>query len=117
MGFERHRAVHLAGDALQNGYNAQEMRQLGWMIMTAHMHGGPSDDIIGAVEDGIRNRHQLANMVQEMFQRGWMGPADQHGGHGPMDGSPGSGPGGQQGGNQDQGQGGDKSGNGTGGGK
>jgi hypothetical protein len=115
MGFERRRAVHLAGDALQSGYNAQEMRQLGWMIMTAHMHGGSSEDIIGTVEDGIRNQHQLATMVQEMWQRGWMGPADQHGGHGPMDGSPGSGPGGQQGGNQDQGQGG-KGGKGSGGG-
>ena len=116
MGIERQRAVRLAGDALQNGYNAQEMRQLGWMIRTAYMNGGPPDDVVGTIEDGIRNQHQLTHMMQQMSQHGWMGPADQHGGHGPMDGSMGSGPGGHQhddhdgghgdGGGQDQGEGG-----------
>jgi hypothetical protein len=105
MGIERRRAVLLAGEALQNGYNAKEMRQLGWMIRTAHMHGGPAEDVVGTIEDGIRNQHQLTHMMQQMFQNGWMGPADQHGGHGPMDGSMGSGPGGHQGDDQDQGQG------------
>ncbi|MFH1755328.1 MAG: hypothetical protein ABIA59_06450 [Candidatus Latescibacterota bacterium] len=115
MGIERQRAVRLAGDALQNGYSAQEMRQLGWMIRTAHMHGGPPEDVVGTVEDGIRNQHQLTHMMQQMWQQGWMGPADQHGGHGPMDGSMGSGPGGHHGDDQDQGQG-DGSGHGHGGG-
>lgn len=112
MGIERKRAVNLAGEALQNGYTAQEMKQLGWMIMTAHMRGGPSEDVAGTIENGIRHQHQLSQMMQQMWQNGWMGPADQHGGHGPMDGAMGSGPGGQQGGGQDK----DKGGHGKGGG-
>lgn len=114
MGIERQRAVKLTGEALQNGYNTREMRQLGWMIMTAYMHGGPPEDVVDTVEDGIRHRHQLSQMMQQMWQQGWMGPADQHGGHGPMDGAPGSGPGGQQGG-QDKEHGG-SGGHGKGGG-
>ena len=117
MGIERRRAVHLAGEALQNGYNAQEMRQIGWMIRTAHMHGGPPEDVVGTIEDGIRNQHQLTHMMQQMSQNGWMGPADQHGGHGPMDGSMGSGPGGNQGDDHNQGQGDGGSGQGQGGGQ
>ncbi len=106
MGIERHRAVRLAGEALQYGYTAREMRQLGWMVMTAHMHGGPNDEVFDTLERGIRNQHQLAEMMQQMWQRGWMGPGDEHGGRGgysPMNDARGGGPGDQKG--QDRGPG------------
>lgn len=107
IGIERNRSVRLAGNALQYGYTPRQMQQLVWAVMTANMHGGPQDDVIDTLERGIRNQHQLSQMVQEMWQHGWMGPADEHGGHSPMDNAPGSGPGsGQQGhGNGESGQG------------
>lgn len=106
MGVERKRAMNVAGEALQNGYTAREMRQLGWMVMTAHMHGGPHDEVLDTLERGIRNQHQLSQMAQQMWQHGWMGPADEHGGrggHSPMDDATGGGPGGQGGGQGGQG--------------
>jgi hypothetical protein len=109
MGVERKRAVNLSGDALQNGYTSGEMRQLGWMVMTAHMHGGPHDEVCNELERGIRNQHQLGEMMQNMWQHGWMGPADQHdgrGGHNPMDNGTGGGPGGQGHGDHEGGEGG-----------
>ncbi len=117
MGVERQRALRLAGDALQNGYNAKEMHQLRWMAMTAHMHGGPQDEVLGALENGIRNHYQLKQMVQQMWQHGWMGPGDEHGGrgvHGPGGGTTNGGPGGQGGGHDDKGGKGGQGGNGGG---
>jgi hypothetical protein len=114
MGIERERAVRLSGDALQNGYSVKEMRQLRWMVMTAHMHGGPPDEVIDTLERGIRNREQLGQMVQNMWQRGWMGPAEEHGGRGGQshgDDTGGGGPGGNG-----QGEGGAGGGGNTGGG-
>jgi hypothetical protein len=103
IGIERDKAVRLAGGALQYGYTVREMRQLVWTVMTAHTHGGSSDKVIDTLERGIRNQHQLSQMIQEMRQQGWMGPADQHGGHSPVDNTGGSGYGGRQ---QDNGTGG-----------
>jgi uncharacterized membrane protein len=85
MGIERERAGRVAGEALQYGYTAREMRQFSWMVMTAKTHGGPQNDVLDTLERGIRNQHQLAEMVREMYQHGWMGPADEHGGHGGHD--------------------------------
>ena len=50
------------------------------MVMTANMHGGARDDVLATLEQGIRNRHQLTWMIQQMRDHGWMGPADEHGG-------------------------------------
>lgn len=116
MGIERHRAVEVAGEALQYGYTAREMRQLSWMVMTAHMHGGPHSEVLDTLERGIRHQHEFAEMLDEMWQHGWMGPADEHGGHGhsgPIDDATGGGPGGHHGG--DDHMGGDQSGGGSGG--
>ncbi len=108
IGIEQNRAVRLAGDALQYGYTPRQMQQLVWAVMTANTHAGPQDDVLDTLERGIRNRHQLSQMVQEMWQQGWMGPADEHGGRSPMDNAPGGEPGsGQQGqGSGEGGQGG-----------
>lgn len=114
MRIERQRAVRLAGEALQNGYTVQEMKQLRWMVMTARMHGGPNDDVLDTLEQGLRNQHQLTHMIRQMQQHGWMGPADEHGGRGGRtpDDARGSGPGGNQG--DDKGQGGKGQGGGGG---
>jgi len=100
MGIERERAGRVAGEALQYGYTAREMRQFSWMVMTAKAHGGPQNDVLDTLERGIRNQHQLAEMVREMYQHGWMGPADEHGGHGGHDAA---GDGGHQHGGDDMG--------------
>jgi hypothetical protein len=96
MGIERERASRLAGEALQFGYTAREMRQFGWMIMTAKTHGGPQNAVLDTIERGIRNQSQINEMVREMYQYGWMGPADERGGHGGQD--PTGGAGGRRGG-------------------
>jgi hypothetical protein len=100
MGIERERSCRVAGEALQYGYSAQEMRQFSWMVMTAKAHGGPQNDVLDTLERGIRNQHQLAEMVREMYQHGWMGPADEHGGKGGHDAA---GDGGHQHGGDDMG--------------
>jgi hypothetical protein len=96
IGIQHERAVRLAGDALQNGYTAREMRQLAWAVMTARTHGASSDKVIESLERGIRSQYQFSRMMQEMQQQGWMGPADQQGGHSPVDNAGGSGYGGRQ---------------------
>jgi hypothetical protein len=118
MHVERERAVRLAGDALQNGYGAEEMHQLRWMVMTAHMHGGPPDEVLDTLENGLRNQHQLTQMVQQMWQHGWMGPADEHGGRGGHSYGDDAGGGGPGSGHGDRGHGDDgkKGGHGNGGG-
>jgi hypothetical protein len=117
MNTERHRAVEIAGQALQRGYSAREMRQISWMVMAAHAHGGPPEEVLGRIEQGLRNQERMGEMVQNMWQRGWMGPGDEHGGrggHSPVDDVIG-GPGGQ-GGDGQQGSGGGQGG-GPGGGE
>lgn len=113
MHIERMRALGLAGEALQNGYTARDMQQLRWMVMSAHLHGGPTDEVLDTLEDGLRNQHQMTYMMRQMQQHGWMGPADEHGGRGGMtpDHSGGSGPGGGHHGGGG-GHGGDKKGGG-----
>ncbi len=113
IGVKHERAVKLAGEALQNGYTVREMKQLAWAVMAARTHGGSSDKVIDTLERGIRNQHQFSQMMKEMQQQGWMGPADQPGGHSPMDNSGGSGYGGRQ---QDSGAGGMGDPDGSGGG-
>lgn len=102
MGIERERAARLAGEALQFGYTAREMRQFSWMIMTAKTHGGPQNAVLETIERGIRNQHQINEMVREMYQYGWMGPADERGGHGQ---DPTGGAGGHRGGGGTDGKG------------
>jgi hypothetical protein len=94
FGVESERAKRVAGEALQYGYSAREMRQISWIVMTANAHGGPRDQVLGHLEKGIRSHHQLSQMAREMWQRGWMGPGDEHrglGGHNMMDDAGGSG--------------------------
>jgi hypothetical protein len=106
-GVDRQRAVGLAGEALQRGYTAREVREISWMVMTAHMHGEPPEDLVDRLERGLHRHEQMQDMMQSMWSYGWMGPADEHGGHGghsPVDDVMGGGPGGH--GGDDQGHGG-----------
>lgn len=114
MGVEPARAARIAGEALQNGYTAREMRQFSWMIMAAKSHGGPQNDVLDTVESGIRNQHRIGDMIREMYRYGWMGPGDERGGYGGND--PSGGAGGRRGGAGTGGQGdnGGSGGNGNG---
>ncbi len=117
MNTERNRAVEMAGEALARGYTAREMRQISWMVMAARAHGGPPEEVLDRLEQGLRNQERMGEMMQQMWQRGWMGPGEEHGGrggHSPVDDVIG-GPGGQGGGGP-QGPGGGEGG-GSGGGE
>jgi uncharacterized membrane protein YgcG len=106
LGIEGSRAVDLAGEALQRGYSAREMRQLGFMVMATHMHGGPPDEVLKHLEEGVGHHRDLGEISRNMMQWGWMGPSDTghgHGGHSPVDDVLGGGPGGHHGGSGDGG--------------
>jgi hypothetical protein len=102
-GLQRARAVRLAGEALQQGYTAQEMRQLRFMVLANHQNGGPVDEIAGDLERCLGEGMGWQEMAQHMFQAGWMGPGEEHepGGHNPID-DAGGGPGDHQGGSGGQ---------------
>ena len=119
MGIEHRRAVEFAGEALQQGYSAREMRQLSWMVMTAHVHGGPRNEVLDTLERGMRGQREFASMMQEMWQHGWMGPADEQGRHGHgggIDDATGGGPGGSDHKGHEGGMGGSQQGGGQQGG-
>jgi hypothetical protein len=115
IGIESERAARVAGDALQYGYTAREMRLFSWMIMTAKANGGPQNDVLDTIERGIRNQHQLTEMVREMYEHGWMGPADEHGGKGGHDAAGDAG--GHRHGQDDRGESGNQGGQGGSGGQ
>lgn len=88
LGLERERAMRMAGDALQNGYTAREIRQMARMVMAAHAHGQAVDEVVGHVQAGLQQHEQMGELMQHMWQRGWMGPGEDHGGrggHSPVD--------------------------------
>jgi hypothetical protein len=125
QGMVRTQAVELAGEALRQGYTAQEMRQLGWIAAAAKSNGAEADQIQARLRERLGEGEPLGDMIQHMHQWGWMGPGDEHGGHGqnsPVDdhiGGHQGGQGGGQGGDDPGGQGGSGgsgSGSGNGGG-
>ena len=88
LGLEHERATRMAGDALQNGYAAREIRQMAHMVMAAHAHGQAVDEVVGHVQNGLRQHEQMGELMQHVWQRGWMGPGEEHGGrggHSPVD--------------------------------
>lgn len=112
MGIDAQRATQLCGEALQQGYRAREMRQLGWMVAEAQLNGEDGSEMCEQLQQRVRERQQLGEMVREMQGEGWMGEhagEGGHGGHSPVDGVMGGGHG------QDGGAGG-HGGGGTGGG-
>ena len=108
-GVDATRARNMAGDALEHGYTAREIRQLGWMVMAAHTNGQNGEDVVDNFERGLQRQEQFQEMVQQMMRSGWMGPADgQRGqsGHRPVDDVIGGGPDNGRGQNGQGGQGG-----------
>jgi hypothetical protein len=121
LGVSSDRALGLCGDALQQGYRGQEMRQIGHMFMAAHMNGENDEQLCDALQMRIRQREQLGQMMEYMQGQGWMGPEQMghdYGGGSPVDEVMGGGHhgDGMNGDGSGSGMGGDGSGGGSGGG-
>ena len=102
-GVDARRAMRVAGEALQQGYGAEEMRKLQYMMVYRHREGRSVQGLVDDFEHCLGSGMDSAHMYQYMMQHGWMGPGDVQGpgGSRPIDdqgrgrGAPGgSGPGG-----------------------
>jgi hypothetical protein len=99
QGVAHQRSRHMVGTSLEQGYSAEEMRQLGQMMRSAGGHGGPTDEMLTWMEQHMAGGEHMDDMTQQMIHMGWLGPRDMHGpgGHSPVDdvmggpGHPGSG--------------------------
>lgn len=88
LGVPSERALGLCGEALQQGYRGQEMRQIGHMFMAAHMNGGDQTQLCNELQQRIQQRERMGQMLQAMQQQGWMGPRQmghEYGGGSPVD--------------------------------
>ena len=88
MGMDSQQAVGLCGEALQQGYRGQEMRQIGHMFMAAHMNNADDENLYDAMHMRIQQHEQLAQMMDYMQEQGWMGPEQMghdYGGCSPVD--------------------------------
>ncbi|MGD8412658.1 MAG: hypothetical protein PVF33_00410 [Candidatus Latescibacterota bacterium] len=108
-GVERNRATNFAGDALQQGYSTQEMRQLQLMVAAHQQKNQSMNQFMGDMEHCVGAGMGAGEMYNYMMRHGWMGPGDMYGpgGYDPMEHK---GMGGQQG------EGGGHGGHGDGGG-
>jgi hypothetical protein len=110
-GVERKRAMKFSGDALQQGFGRQEMRQLQVMVAARQQRGEPMARFMGDMEHCIGAGMGAGEMYNYMMRHGWMGPGDMYGPGGYQPTDP-KGHGGKQGGH-----GGGHGGGGTGGGQ
>ncbi len=88
LGLPSERALGLCGEALQQGYEGREMRQIGQMFMAAHMNGGDENQLCNELQQRIQQREQMGQMMQAMQGQGWMGPRQMghdYGGGSPVD--------------------------------
>lgn len=101
-GIEARRAMRVAGEALQRGYGAEEMRKLQYMLVYRHREGRGAKGLVDDFEHCLGAGMDAAHMYRYMMQNGWMGPGDVQGpgGSRPIDdqghgrGTPGGGAGG-----------------------
>jgi hypothetical protein len=101
-GIEARRAMRVAGEALQRGYGAEEMRKLQYMLVYRHREGRGAKGLVDDFEHCLSAGMDAAHMYRYMMQNGWMGPGDMQGpgGSRPIDdqgrgrGAPGGGTGG-----------------------
>lgn len=101
-GIEARRAMRVAGEALQRGYGAEEMRKLQYMLVYRHREGRGAEGLVDDFEHCLGAGMDAAHMYRYMMQNGWMGPGDVQGpgGSRPIDdqgrgrGAPGGGTGG-----------------------
>lgn len=82
LGAPRERAMDMAGEALQERYEAGAIRRMAHMVMAAHAHGRPVDEAMGRVREGMHHAVSMDDVMMEMARQGWMGPGEEHGGHG-----------------------------------
>ena len=88
LGIDSERVMGLCGEALRQGYGAQELRQIGWMMGEAHQHGGGESELCNELQLQVRERRQMGEMMKYAMAEGWMGPESMghgHGGHSPVD--------------------------------
>lgn len=99
-GVEPARATGLAKAGLERGYSARDLRRLAHLVAAGRLHGDHVEEVLEALEDGVRQHADLDEMQRRMLQWRWMGPAEGrgHGGGSPVDDVLGGGPGTHQGG-------------------
>ena len=98
-GVESRRALRVTGEALRQGYRAEEMRRLQFMMVYRHREGRAAKDLVDDFEYCLGAGMDTGHMYQYMMRHGWMGPGDVQGpgGSRPIDdqghggGSPGGG--------------------------
>jgi hypothetical protein len=121
IGHERSR--EMTGAAIQQGFTAREIRELGHVVRVAARRGGPPEEMVDWLQNRLRYGESMDGLVREMMHHGWLGPRDMSGpgGNSPVDnviggpGRHGSGPGGDPGsGNGSSGNGSNGSGSGNG---
>jgi hypothetical protein len=78
-GVNRQRALQFSGDALQQGYRTQEMRQLQLMVAARHQRGEPMNGFMGDMEHCVGAGMGAGEMYNYMMRHGWMGPGDMYG--------------------------------------
>jgi hypothetical protein len=105
-GVERLRSREMTGSAIDQGYSAREIREMGHVVRVTARHGGPPEEMVDWMQNRLRYGESMEGMVREMMHHGWLGPRDMSGpgGSSPVDnviggpGRHGSGPGGDTGG-------------------
>lgn len=116
-GMNHDRAVAMAGEALQNGYSADDLRTMGYMMMSGSEMGEHHAEMMNRMQSWIGEGMSMDEMTRHMMEGGWMGPADMMGpgGHNGMDDMGWSGPGHDGGGSHEDGDHGGMGGGNTGG--
>jgi len=94
-GMNQDQAVHLAGEAMHNGYSATDMRTMGFMMMSGSGGDGHHGEMVANMQEWVHEGMNMDEMTHHMMEGGWMGPADMMGAGGQhgMDNMGGSGPG------------------------
>ncbi|MFO7607948.1 MAG: hypothetical protein R6X35_01945 [Candidatus Krumholzibacteriia bacterium] len=103
-GGDREDALHLAGAALAQGYNAAELTELGHAVTAGRLGGGDLGALLADLADHVDQGLGAGALHRYLRQGSWLGPGDVPGAGGPggtgghQGGGPGGGPGGPGGG-------------------
>ena len=83
-GADRHEALRLSGEALQRGYNRQQMQEMSALLAAGHANGGPLDRMMREMEECVGEGVGCEEMARQMIRAGWLGPGQMQGpgGHG-----------------------------------
>ncbi len=86
-GMSREQAVNMAGEAMHNGYSADDMRAMGYMLMSGSEMGEHHTEMMNNMQHWIGEGMSMDEMTRHRMEGGWMGPADMMGpgGHNGMD--------------------------------